>query len=778
MSRTPSRSASVVLLLLAAVVVFRISSHTPAIAQTGPGQARPAAPPPGTFIASTKNGDWPSYTGDTRGSRYSPLDQINGDNFNDLEVAWRFKTDNLGSRPEYKLEGTPIVVNGVLYATAGTRRSVIALDAVTGELMWVHRYPEGPRGANAPRQLSGRGLAYWTDGRNDQRILYVTPGYRLIALDAKTGQPVRTFGKDGTVDLKVGVTVGTGQQIDLETGEIGLHSTPTVVKDIVLIGSAMKEGMTIRTSNNTKGLARAFDARTGKLIWTFNTIPKPGEEGGDSWLRDSWSINGNTGVWTQITVDEELGLVYLPVESPSSDYYGGKRPGNNLFGESLVCVDLQTGKRKWYFQFVHHPIWDHDLSSAPLIADVTVAGRPRKVVAVPSKQAWLYVFDRVTGEPIWPIEEKPVPKGDVPGEWYSPTQPHPSAALMYGHNSVRIPDDLIDFTPELRAQAEKQIARYRYQNDVVYLPPMVGDVNGLLGAITMGAANGGTNWPGGGYDPETHTVFAMAATASIAAESVSPPPEGFSDLPYQAGVVGQEFRERLAAGTGTYADAQPQRGGGRGGGRGQAAEGRGTAQAAPTTAGQAAGAPPPLAPASARGATAGPASAPGATAGQAGRGGGGRGGGGEGGLNVQGLSIVKPPYGVLAAIDLDKGQIKWRVPHGETPDAVRNHPLLKGMTIPRTGQNGSVGLVITKTLVVLGDSQFTTTDARPRGAMLRAYDKTTGKEVGAVYIPAPQSGSPMTYRVNGRQYIVVAVSGGPYSGEYISFALPDDAISK
>jgi quinoprotein glucose dehydrogenase len=379
-------------------------------------------------------------------------------------------------------------------------------------------------------------------------------------------------------------------------------------------------------------------------------------------------------------------------------------------------------------------------------------------VAVPSKQAWLYVFDRVTGEPIWPIEEKPVPKGDVPGEWYSPTQPHPPASLMYGRNSVHFPDDLIDFTPELRAQAEKQIARYRYQNDVVYLPPMVGDVNGLLGAITMGAANGGTNWPGGGYDPDTHTVFAMAATASIAAESVSPPPPGFSDLAYQAGVVGQEFRERLAAGTGTYADAQPQRGGGRGNaaGRGNQPTGRGTAAAsAPggATAGQAApapGAPPP-----------------------AGRGGG-RGGEGAG-LNVQGLSILKPPYGVLSAIDLEKGAIKWRVPHGETPDAVRNHPLLKGMTIPRTGQSGSVGLVITRSLVILGDSQFTTTDAHPRGAMLRAYDKVTGKEVGAVFIPAPQSGSPMTYMPNGRQHIVVAVSGGPYSGEYISFALPNDA---
>ena len=721
MSRAASRSTFVSLLLL------------PVLAWTDlrlSGQGSASVP----FVASTKNGDWPSYTGDTRGTRYSPLDQINAGNFTDLDVAWRFKTDNLGSRPEYKLEGTPIVVGGVLYATAGTRRSVIALDAATGELIWVHRYPEGARGANAPRQLSGRGLAYWTDGKGDQRILYVTPGYRLIALDAKTGQPVQTFGKNGIVDLKLGVVIGTGQQIDLEAGEIGLHSTPTVVKDVVLIGSAMKEGMTVRTHNNTKGLARAFDARTGKLIWTFHTIPKPGEAGGETWLANSWATNGNTGVWTQITVDEELGLVYLPVESPTSDYYGAKRPGNNLFGESLVCVDLQTGKRKWYFQFVHHPIWDHDLSSAPLIADVTVNGRPRKVVAVPSKQAWLYVFDRVTGEPIWPIEEKPVPKGDVPGEWYAPTQPHPPASLMYGHNSVHIPDDLIDFTPELRAQALKQLERYRWYQDVVYNPPIVGNVNGLLGAITMGAANGGTNWPGGGYDPETHTVFAQASTSSIAAESVAPPPDGFSDLAYQAGVVGQEFRERLAAGTGTYADAPRSSSsvGPGGGGR------SGTVNS-------------------------------GGVSGRSGRGG----GSGEGaGLTVQGLPIVKPPYGVLAAIDLDRGQIKWRVPHGDTPDAVRNHAMLKGLTIPKTGQNGSVGLLVTKTLVILGDSQFTTTDEHPRGAMLRAYDKSTGRQVGAVYLPAPQSGSPMTYMVNGKQYIVVAVSGGPYSGEYISFALP------
>ena len=725
--------------------------------------ARPTATVQGTFVPSTKNGDWPSYTGDARGTRYSPLDQISAENFNDLEVAWRFKTDSLGTRPEYKLEGTPLVVKGVLYTTAGTRRSVIALDAATGELLWVHRYPEGARGAAAPRQLSGRGLAYWTDGRGDDRIIYFTPGYRMIALEAKTGQPVKSFGKDGVVDLKVGVVFGNNQQIDLETGEIGIHSTPVVVKNVVLVGSSMKEGMTVTTHNNTKGLARAFDARTGKLLWTFNTIPRPGEFGNETWHDNSWAINGNAGIWTQISVDEELGLVYLPVETPTSDFYGGKRPGNNLFGESLVCVDLATGKRKWHFQFVHHPLWNDDMSSAPLIADVTIDGKPRKVVAVPSKQAWLWVFDRVTGEPIWPIEEKPVPKGDVPGEWYSPTQPHPPAALMYGRNTVT-KDDIIDFTPELRAQALKQLERYRWNPGVVYTPPMVGNVSGLLGAINIGHINGGTNWPGGGYDPETRTVFAHANTSSVTSGSVAPPPPGFSDIPYQDGVVGEQFRLRQAAGTGTYADV-PQRG--RGAAAAPGAAGGGQAGRGGGEQGARGGQPAPPA----GGAV--PTTAPGAAEG--GRGGG-RGGGGEGGggLTVQGLSIMKPPYSLLAAIDLDKGAIKWQVPHGETPDAVRNHPLLKGKNIPRTGQPASVGLVITKTLVVLGESQFTTTDDHPRGAMLRAYDKATGKEVGAVFMPAPQSGSPMTYMANGKQYIVVAVSGGPYSGEYIAFALPTE----
>src|SRR5215468_528684 len=398
---------------------------------------------------STRNGDWPAYTGDIRGSRYSPLDQINASNFNRLEVAWRFKTDNLGTRPEYKLEGTPLVVKGILYATGGTRRDVFALRADTGELLWAHPEFEGARAVNSPRQLSGRGVSYWTDGK-EERIIYVTTGYRLVALDAKTGNRIPSFGKDGMVDLKVGVVYGNGQQIDLEKGDAGLHSTPTVVKDVVIVGMAMKEGMTVDTHNNTKGQVRAFDVKSGKLLWTFNTIPKPGEFGNDTWLNNSWATNGNTGVWTQITVDEELGLVYLPVESPTSDFYGGHRPGNNLFGESLVCVDLKTGQRKWHFQIVHHPIWDYDLSSAPILADITVDGKPIKAVALPSKESFLYVFDRVTGKPVWPIEERPVPQSDVPGEKTSPTQPFPSKPPAYARQYVKIPDDLVDFTPELR----------------------------------------------------------------------------------------------------------------------------------------------------------------------------------------------------------------------------------------------------------------------------------------------------------------------------------------
>jgi glucose dehydrogenase len=711
MARTAFRSAlaSVSLGSLAALGLVLMGPR-----QAAPRLAAQAAAPAGQ--PSTARGDWPHYNADLAGTRFSPLAQITGANFNNLEVAWRFKTDNLGPFPEYKLEGTPLAVNGILYTTAGTRRSVIALDGKTGELIWAHSMREGKRAAVSPRQLSGRGVEYWTDGRGDERVIYVTTGYRLVELDAKTGAPIQSFGNKGVVDLKVGVVKGNNEPIDLETGEIGVHSTPTVANDVVIVGSSFREGQTVPTHNNTKGLVRAFDVRSGKLLWTFNTIPHPGEFGNDTWDNDSWAVNGNTGVWTQISVDPDLGLVYLPVETPTSDFYGGERPGNNLFAESLVAVDLKTGERKWHFQFVHHPIWNFDNSSASILMDAHVNGRTIKAVAQPSKLGFLYVFDRATGQPIWPIVERPVPQSDVPGEKTSPTQPFPTKPPAYARNYLRVPDDLIDFTPQLRAEALEVLKRYKV-GDSPFTPPILGDINGVVGAVGAGTA---TNWPGSGGDPELRVVYAQASHTP-SSHSLVAPPAGFSDIRYVAGIGGQPFREIFGPGDCCAADSGHRT-------RDDLASAPPAARNAP---------PPPT-------------------------------------LSVEGLPIIKPPYGTLSAISLDTGDILWQVPAGETPDAVRNHPKLRGMNIPNTGQPGTsgVGLMSTRTVVVMGDSQVTSPPGRPRGAMLRAYDKATGRQVGAVLMAAPQSGSPMTYLADGKQYIVVAMSGGPYTGEFVAYALP------
>ena len=672
-------------------------------------------PRPAAAQYHPKDTEWPTYGADLAGTRYRPLDQINASNFNDLEIAWRIKTDNFGDRPEYKLEGTPLMVNGVLYATAGSRRAVIALDPVTGELLWIHGEHEGKRGGAAPRQLSGRGLAYWSDGK-DERIFYVTPGFRLICLNANTGQRVSSFGQDGILDLKldddqtISAWNDKGEWVpNLETGEIGIQSAPVVAKDTVIVGAAFREGMTPRSMRNNKGYVRGFDVRTGKRLWIFHTIPKKGEFGSDTWLKDSAEYTGNTGVWTQITVDEQLGLVYLPVESPTSDFYGGHRPGNNLFGETLVSVDLKTGERKWHFQLVHHALWDMDISSAPILADITVDGKPVKAVAQPTKQGFLYVFDRLTGKPIWPIPEKPVETGNVPGEWYAPTQPIPSKPPAYSRNGVSN-DDLNDFTPALREKA-KEIASH-FHLGPVFTPPTVSKLQGPLGTLTMGTASGGTNWPGGSYDPGTHNVYVYACNSCIEPIGLVPAPKEVSDMNYVAGTAGQQVEILHGPGENAGADSPK---------------------------------PPKKRPS----------------------------GGGFSRLDVDGLPLVKPPYGTITAINLDKGEFVWQIAHGETPDIVRNSELLKGLNIPRTGQTTyNIGTLITKTLVIAGEGNVTTTADHPRGAMLRAYDKMTGKEVGAVYMPAPQTGSPMTYMVNGKQYIVVAVSGGPYSGEYIAYTLP------
>ena len=395
--------------------------------------------------------------------------------------------------------------------------------------------------------------------------------------------------------------------------------------------------------------------------------------------------------------------MYLPVELPTGDYYGGHRPGAGLFGESLVALDLKTGKRKWHYQFVHHGIWDFDIPAAPILADITVNGRQIKAIAQPTKQNWLYVFDRVTGQPVWPIEERPVAKGDVPGEWYSPTQPFVTKPPAYDLQGIS-ENDLIDFTPELRAEALKVVSRYKM--GPLFTPPPVSKWDGPLGLLMVPSSTGGANWPGGALDPDTNYVYVYSfRNPSVIGLVPGPKPQEFA---YVNGLA------RIP-----------------------------NAPAAP-----AAGAAAPA------GEGAGPA------------------------VTVQGLPLLKPPYGTISAIDLNKGEIAWQVAHGDTPDAIKNHPALKGLNIPRTGRaNGRIGVLVTKSLVIAGEPGFGTTPGGQRGAMLRAYDKATGAEIGAVYMPAPQTGSPMTYMLNGRQYLVVPISGAGYSAEFVAFTVPQKATT-
>ena len=626
----------------------------------------------------TRNGEWPSYGGDLAHTRYSPLDEINGDNFNDLEVAWTLNTDNFGTRPEVRLQATPLMVNGVLYSTVGTRRAAVALDAATGELLWFHRYDEGERGESAPRRLSGRGLTYLDDD-GDGKIFYVTPGYHLIGLNALTGKRLSDFGTDGIVDLKLNLD----QDIDLITGEIGLHAAPVAVNDTIVIGAAHLPGGSPASMHNVKGFIRGFDVDSGERKWIFHTIPQGDEFGNDTWEGDSWRYTGNAGVWAQMTIDPELGLVYLPVEMPTNDYYGGHRLGDNLFSDSLVALDLETGERRWHFQITHHDVWDWDLPAGPVLADITVDGRDIKAVVLPTKQSWLFVFDRETGEPVWPIEEQPVAPSDIPGEILAPTQPHPTKPPAFDLQGIG-PDDLVDFTPELKARALEVLNRFRYGRSI-YTPPSVGTADGTYGTLQVPASTGGVNWPGGSFDPETGIFYQYSKTEITNLGLVNDPER--SDMDFIRG--------------------RP--------------EGVSARQEA---------------------------------------------------LNVEGIPIVKPPWGRITAIDLNTGEILWQVPHGETADNVRNHRLLEGVDVPRTGRPGRVGTLVTRTLVIAGDGGTFTNDEGESGAMLRAYDKMTGEELGAVQMPTQQTGSPMTYRIDGKQHIVVAVSGGGHGGLLIAYRLP------
>jgi quinoprotein glucose dehydrogenase len=452
----------------------------------------------------TTKGEWTSYSADVGSTRYSPLDQINKENVGELEVLWRWQAGTYGSTPEFNYRITPLMVDGVLYVTAGNRRTVVALDAATGEPLWMYRLDEGERGLMAPRRNSGRGLAYWTDGEGDERIVLITPGYRMVGLDAKTGAPIPQFGVKGIVDLY--------EELDYPVegdGDLGSSTPAIIANDVIVVGTAMPAGGSPPTKEMPPGHIRGYDVRTGKQRWIFHTIPQPGEFGNETWENDSWQYTGNTGVWINMSADEELGYIYLPVETPTGDYYGGHRPGDNLFAESLVCLDINTGKRVWHHQLVHHGIWDYDNTAAPILIDITVDGKPIKAVALVTKQAFTFVFDRVTGEPVWPIEEREVPSSDVPGEITSPTQPFPTKPAPFDRQGVSV-DDLIDFTPELHAEAIEISKKYRL--GPIFTPPSLFDPDGTQGTLLMPGVVGGANWNSAAADPETGILYVGSST--------------------------------------------------------------------------------------------------------------------------------------------------------------------------------------------------------------------------------------------------------------------------
>jgi len=450
-------------------------------------------------------GDWPDYHGGKFSQRYSPLDQINADNVADLEIAWRFNTGNFGPSADFNNPSTPLEIDGVLYANIANTRNVVALDATTGQVLWLWRAQEGDRFDEAPRKGAGRGVSFWRDG-DSARVIDITPGYQLVSLDAKTGIADSKSGNQGVVDLYVGLRNADDPRFLYP--DIGISAPPFVMNDVIVVGAAHKTGGRPRSKSNVKGDIRGFDVRTGELLWTFHTIPERGEVGFETWLDEGVEFTGNSGVWAPMSGDPELGIVYLPVEDPTGDYFGADRPGGNLFSSGLVALDIKTGERQWHFQFIHHDIWDWDVPAAPVLVDLP---NGRKVVMSVTKQSFVYAFDRFTGEPIWPIVERPVPAGDVPREWYSPTQPFPTRPAPFDRQGFT-EADLIDFTPEIQAMALDAIQGFRLSPSLYSPPSLAEAADGTRGTLSLPSSTGGANWEGSAIDPETGILYVPSRT--------------------------------------------------------------------------------------------------------------------------------------------------------------------------------------------------------------------------------------------------------------------------
>jgi quinoprotein glucose dehydrogenase len=654
-----------------------------------------------TAQQGAKGGEWRFYGGDSGTTKYSPLDQINAANVKDLKIVWQWKSQNFGKRPDFNWEVTPLMAGGILYFTAGTRRDVIAVDPANGETLWMYRLDEGARGATVARTVN-RGLAFWSDGKGDDRILLISPGFQLVALNAKTGALVPAFGKEGVIDL----TLGLDRDV-VKPGQIGSSSPAIVVKDTVVVGAALLTGTAPVSKNNVPGYIRGFDVRTGKKLWTFHTVPQAGEFGNETWENDSWKYTGNTGAWVPLSGDQELGYVYIPVEEPTGDFYGGHRHGDNLFSDSLVCLDARTGKRIWYFQLVHHDVWDWDVAAPPILVDITVDGKKIKAIAQVTKQAFTFVFDRVTGKPVWPIVERPVPQSDVPGEKTSPTQPFPTKPAAFDRQGFSL-DDLIDFTPAIKAEAVKIASQYKM--GPLYTPPIVAGTDGKLATIMLPHHVGGGNWPGGAVDPETGMLYVASVTnQDMLALSVADSKR--SDMSYVGGGGGRGGRGAAAAITpvitGPSEDEQSMR-------------------PAPKQ-----------------------------------------------GTGPRGLPLVKPPWGRITAIDLNSGNHVWMAANGEAPDFVKNHPLMKGVDLSNTGKGSRSLLMVTKTLLFAPEgNNLWASPAGAGGNMLRILDKATGKLIHQIALPAMATGIPMTYLVNDRQFVVIAVGAPGMPAELVALALP------
>ncbi|MBM3771356.1 MAG: pyrroloquinoline quinone-dependent dehydrogenase [Acidimicrobiia bacterium] len=620
--------------------------------------------------SSSAAGEWRYYSADPGASKYSALDAINAGNVTRLKVAWRhlaldpeLRTSVRGLTAGNYYRVTPLMVGGRLYVQNSVGL-VEALDPATGRAIWTQK-PLEPGLAGLTGATVARGVAYWRGG-DDERIFTVRKNL-LFALNAKTGDPVPTFAKQGQFDLQLGV----GPDAAYNWG-----GSPLVVNDVLVIGSNLGDFPNKKTG--TPGDVRAYDARTGRLLWTFHVIPHAGEFGHDTWGGDSAEYTGATNMWTSPSADPELGYVYIPLSSPTNDWYGGHRLGNNLFSDSLVCLDAKTGKRVWHFQTVHHDLWDYDLPASPILADITVDGRRIKAVVQLTKQGFAFAFDRATGQPVWPIEERPVPQSTVPGEQASRTQPFPTRPPAFAKQGIAV-DDLIDFTPQLRAEAKAIADQYVYGS--MFTPPPVLGADGKKGLLQMPGWVGGADWNGGAFDHETGALYVPSINAPIISVVSAPDPK-VSDFRYMNPLG---IKERVVEGP-------------------------------------------------------------------------------------QGLPLLKPPYGTIVKIDLNKGVIDWTVPNGDGP---RNHPALRALNLPPMGQPGRAAPLLTKALLFIGEGDPAAAVNPPGGGgnIFRAYDKATGAVLWSMDLGAGTTGAPMTYLFKGRQYVVVAVGSTNHPAELVALTL-------